>query len=451
MLENSFKDPMGHILESSDNSKICRKVMGKYKNEFIEFYNSSLYNTLLEKKNILPIESIQEEQDATIFYSERIHPITYPYEWTFHQLKDAALLTLKIQKLALTYGYSLKDATPFNIVFKGYQPFFVDYFSFEVYKVNTPWVAFEQFMKMFYLPLAVREYSPINLSKDLISHIDGFELRDYVSMLPTKAYFNIYHLINLILPYKWLNKNKRSNHNENQNFSLEKQIKLIEFLFDAIKNMRPYKQLTTWNDYYNHTILENNYLETKTQLIQNWIQEYKGSTHTAIDFGTNNGYFAKLLKTKFESVLATDIDYDSVDALYLSIKKEKDSSITPFHTELHNPTPAIGLNLLERTSFFERFQGNLGTALAITHHLRITNNVPFVLQAKFFASCVEHLIVEYVDKKDPKVQILLSQKEDVYPTYSIEEFKSAFETYFMIHEETPIDGFNRVLFKMKRI
>ena len=450
MLENSFKDPMGHILESSDNSKICRKVMGAYKDEFIKFYNSLLYHKLLEKSYILPIESIKEEQDSTIFYSERIHPITYPYEWTFHQLKDAALLSLKIQKLALTYGYSLKDATPFNIVFKGYQPHFVDYFSFETYKANVPWVAFEQFMKMFYLPLAVRQYSNINLQKDLITHLDGFELRDYVKLLPLKAYFNFYHLVNLMIPYRWMNQNKRKQNQEKQNFPLSKQIKLIEFLFDAIKNMKPYKQLTTWNDYYSNTILENNYLNQKSQIIKQWIEEKDYSNETAIDFGTNNGYFANILNEKFKQVMATDIDFDSVDELYIKNKQEKVTSIVAFHTELHNPTPAIGWNLLERSAFVERFKAKLGTVLAITHHLRITNNVPFELQAKFFASMVEELIIEYVDKKDPKVQILLSQKEDVYPTYSLLEFKTAFEKYFIINKETQIEGFNRVLFKMER-
>jgi hypothetical protein len=311
-------------------------------------------------------------------------------------------------------------------------------------------VAFEQFMKMFYLPLAIRQYTNINLNKDLITHIDGFELRDYVKLLPLKAYFNFYHLVNLMIPYRWMNQNKRKQNQEKQNFPLSKQIKLIEFLFDAIKDMKPYKQLTTWNDYYSNTILENNYLNHKSEIITQWIQEKDYSKDTAIDFGTNNGYFAYMLHGKFKQVLATDIDFDSVDELYLKNKQEKLTSIVAFHTELHNPSPALGWNLLERSSFVERFKAKLGTALAITHHLRITNNVPFELQAKFFASMVEELIIEYVDKKDPKVQILLSQKDDVYPTYSLEEFKNAFEKYFIIHKETRIDSFERVLFKMER-
>jgi len=441
---------MGCIIPHRDKTKIYREVRSEYTLEFDAFYQSKLYLQLIDKKYCLPISDYHTENNRTIFSSEKIDPISYPYEWTFHQLIDAALLTLKIQKLALINSYSLKDATPFNVVFRGPYPVFVDYFSFEPYKENASWVAFEQFMKMFYVPLAIRQYTNINLNKDLITHIDGFELRDYVKLLPLKAYCNFYHLVNLMIPYRWMNQNKRKQNQEKQNFPLSKQIKLIEFLFDAIKDMKPYKQLTTWNDYYSNTILENNYLNLKSKIITQWIQEKDYSNDTAIDFGTNNGYFAYMLHEKFKQVLATDIDFDSVDELYLKNKQGKVSSIVAFHTELHNPSPALGWNLLERSSFVERFKAKLGTALAITHHLRITNNVPFELQAKFFASMVEELIIEYVDKKDPKVQILLSQKDDVYPTYSLEEFENAFEKYFIIHKETRIDGFERVLFKMER-
>jgi hypothetical protein len=449
ILENSFKDPSGQIIQSTD-FYITRMVAENYKEDFLIFYHSELYKQLIEKEFLQPILSVEDKTEGTVFHAKRICPVTYPYEWTFHQLKDAALLTLKIQKLALLNSYSLKDATPFNIVFRGHHPVFVDYFSFEPYKENSSWVAFEQFMKMFYLPLAIRQFTNINLNKDLITHIDGFELRDYAKLLPLKAYFNFYHLINLMIPYRWMNQNKRKQNQVKQNFPLFKQIKLIEFLFDAIKDMKPYKQLTTWNDYYSNTILENNYLNLKSEIITQWIQEKDYSNDTAIDFGTNNGYFAYMLHEKFKQVLATDIDFDSMDELYLKNKQEKVTSIVAFHTELHNPTPAIGWNLLERSSFVERFKAKLGTALAITHHLRITNNVPFELQAKFFASMVEELIIEYVDKKDPKVQILLSQKDDVYPTYSLEEFENAFEKYFIINKKTQIDGFERVLFKMER-
>jgi len=447
--ENSYKDPSGTIVKITDSS-ILRSVYNNNKSFFLQFTTSELFNLLVEKKWILPIEIEESFKEDGSFKSPRIKPTTYPYEWTFHQLKDAALLTLKIQNIALKHNYSLKDATPFNIVFEGSKPIFVDYFSFETYKENESWVAFEQFMKMFYLPLTFRSYSNINLNKNLITNIDGFNIIDYVKLLPIRSFFNFNHFINLILPYRILKKNKRNYETKQKVISKNAQLKMIQFLYDSIKKIKPYKQLTTWNDYYSNTILENEYLNKKTDIITRWIQEYNKKTDTAIDFGTNNGYFAKKLNEKFSKVIATDIDFDAVDELYLAMKKENINKIYPLQVELHNPSPSIGWNLKERESFNNRFNANLGTVLAITHHLRITNNVPFELQAKFFASMVEELIIEYVDKKDPKVQILLSQKEDVYPTYSLEEFKNAFEKYFIINKETQIDGFERVLFKMER-
>jgi len=76
---------------------------------------------------------------------ERIPFVSYPYEWTFSMLRDAALLQLDLNLAALEEGMILKDSTPYNVQFRGSKPVFVDIGSFERLREGAPWVGYRQF------------------------------------------------------------------------------------------------------------------------------------------------------------------------------------------------------------------------------------------------------------------------------------------------------------------
>lgn len=126
-----------------------------------------------------------------ILKPERIRFISYPYEWAFNMLKDAALLTLEIQKIALEYGMSLKDASAFNVQFQNGKPVFIDTLSFEIYREDTHWVAYRQFCQHFLATLALMEMVDPTLNRLFIVNIDGIPLEMAVKMLPYRSRFTI--------------------------------------------------------------------------------------------------------------------------------------------------------------------------------------------------------------------------------------------------------------------
>jgi len=173
-------------------------------------------------------------------------------------------------------------------------------------------------------------------------------------------------------------------------------------------------------------------------------------TVTAIDLGANEGTFSFVLSARNMATIATDSDHASINKLYRKIKQEKEKNILPLLMDLANPTPAIGINNDERNSFIERTNCDLGLALALVHHLAIGKNIPLEKIAGFFEKLANHFIIEFIPKQDEKVQLMLSQKKDIYSDYTNDNFEVAFQKYFLIKKKQVIGNSGRTLYLMRK-
>ena len=200
--KSSYRDPSGFIF-TKDNI-IFRAINNIYKENYIYFMESGLYKELCSKNYIIPHEETEElnniisdENIFKIIKPKKIPFITYPYEWCFSQLKDAAILTLKIQKIALKYNMILKDASAYNIQFLDGKPIFIDTLSFEMYNGDSTWIAFNQFTKHFIVPLILMSYKDIRLNQLLISNIDGIPVDLANNILPISSKLNPFVFMNI--------------------------------------------------------------------------------------------------------------------------------------------------------------------------------------------------------------------------------------------------------------
>ena len=203
----SFRDPSGFVFRN--NGILYRRINDCYKATFAKFIENGLYQKLLNEDLIIPHKVISHDtiQPTEIF-------ISYPYEWSFEQYKDAALTTLYIQKIALSYNMSLKDATPYNIQFYNGKPVLIDTLSFEEFS-NQPWVAYNQFCKMFLAPLSLMAYTSQQLSCLMKDFINGIPLDLCANLLPVRARFNIGLLFNIFLHAKSQKKYEDNTTNNN--------------------------------------------------------------------------------------------------------------------------------------------------------------------------------------------------------------------------------------------
>ena len=167
-IKSSFRDPSGFLFVNEGN--LYRQINKSYQNEFDKIMDSGLYDELVEKELLIPheessTESPQSEKCYKIIKPKLIDFISYPYEWSFSQLKDAALITLKIQKIALEYGLTLKDCSAYNVQFFNGKPIFIDTLSFEIYQEGQFWKGYRQFCQHFLSPLALMSHKDIRLNQ----------------------------------------------------------------------------------------------------------------------------------------------------------------------------------------------------------------------------------------------------------------------------------------------
>ncbi len=451
----SFRDPSGFLF--TDEGALYRQVNQQYADEYQRLMESGLYENLskigrLVTHQEVDIEPIQPEKAFKIIQPELIPFISYPYEWSFSQLKEAALATLAIQKRALNAEMSLKDASAYNIQFHQGKAILIDTLSFEFYKEGTPWVAYKQFCQHFLAPLALMAKTDIRLSQLLRVYIDGIPLDLASELLPKSTKLNAGLMMHIHMHAKAQVKYADEDVEEKkQNKAISKQslLGLLENLKNTVKKLDWTPAGTEWGNYYEITNYSDSAFLHKKELISAWVAETKPKE--VWDLGANNGVFSRLASEQGVFTVSFDIDPAAVEQNYRQMKSAKETNLLPLVLDLTNPSPALGWHNRERESFTERAPADMVFALALVHHLAISNNLPFQQLADFFSDVGDWLIIEFVPKSDSQVKKLLLSREDIFDEYTLEDFERVFKTRFKIQKKVKINEAERHLFLMEKL
>ncbi|HVG40761.1 MAG TPA: hypothetical protein VM888_04040 [Chitinophagaceae bacterium] len=447
----SYRDPSGFVYCSEGH--LYRQVNKVFKEDYEHFIKSGYAQQLIDSGSMIPFEEVAQMSTVTEDGYKIIKPlildfISYPYEWSFTMLKDAALLTLSLAKEAIKYGLLLKDATPYNIQFYRNKPVLIDTLSFELIDTTKPWIAYRQFCESFLAPLALMHYSKMPLQALLLTYPDGIPLPITQKLLPLRSKINLNTYLHLHLHSSYSNNSAIGNKEKSIKFSETKFINILENLEKTVSSYTLHHK-AIWSGYYNEAQQRPDYITQKKEVIERWINN-NSSIKKAIDVGANEGLFSELLASKNILTIAADFDHFSIDELYKRNKEKGEKNIHSLLIDLSNPSPAIGLNNKERASLMERVQCDLVLALAVLHHLCIGKNIPFAAIALFLKSLGKVLIIEFVPKEDEKIALMLQQKKDIYPWYTEKEFTESFSTLYEIKERQEIKGSKRVLYLMER-
>jgi hypothetical protein len=450
-LSASFRDPSGFLF--SCDGVLYRQVNRKYEQEYLRLMESGLCEKLVKAGLLIPhveVDQVPAESELAykIIQPERVPFISYPYEWSFGQLKDAALATLSIQRRALKVGMSLKDASAYNIQFVRGKATLIDTLSFEMYKEGQPWVAYRQFCQHFLAPLALMALRDVRLNQLLRVYIDGVPLDLASGLLPSKTRFNFGLLTNIHL-HAGAQKRYSGAEVKSRAATMSKQAMtgLIDGLDSAIRKLEWKPGGTEWGNYYDITNYSDSAFEHKKQLVKGWAAKVKPTL--VWDLGANNGVFSRVAGEDGAFVISSDIDPTAVEQNYRQMKEEKTENLLPLLVDLTNPSPSIGWANEERDSLGRRGPADLVLSLALIHHLAISNNVPLPQVADFFAKIGKWLVIEFVPKSDSQVQKLLISREDIFPNYTREGFESAFQQRFKITEAVNVRESERVLYLLE--
>lgn len=450
----SFRDPSGFLF--SRGGILYRQVNRACADDFSRLTESGLYEKLVKAGLLIPYVEVDEKpaEPALAFKvirPERVPFISYPYEWSFSQLKDAALATLSIQKRALKAGMSLKDASAYNIQFVNGKPILIDTLSFEIYREGRPWDAYRQFCQHFLAPLALMSHVDIRLGQFLRVSIDGIPLDLAGRLLPASTRLNFGLLTHIHLhasaqtryadadvkasaPKGGVNKNAF--------------IGLIESLEGAVNKLTWKPAGTEWGNYYEITNYTDIAFSHKKEIISGWLKDVVPAS--VWDLGANNGEFSRLASVMGIPTVAWDIDPSAVEQDYLRIKSEKEQNLLPLVLDLTNPSPALGWANEERDSLGQRGPVDMVFALALIHHLAISNNVPLTRLADFFAGLCRWLVIEWVPKTDSQVQKLLRTRRDIFDGYTREGLESAFGMRFHLREAMGVNQSERRMYLFEK-
>lgn len=460
-LSSSFRDPSGFVFSYSGS--IYRQVNDCFAQSFDAFIESGLYDKLVSKGLLVSHQEIVDgsvpstPDSYKVIKPQQIPFISYPYEWSFSQLKAAAMLTLRVQHISIQHGFILKDASAFNIQFVDSKPVFIDTLSFETYIPGTPWVAYKQFCQHFLAPLAIMAHTDIELSKLFISHIDGVPLPLASKLLPFKTRLNYSLATHIHLHAKMQQQHsdaagKQSMEKARGATLSEKGLRaLTESLASTVNKLNWKMPKTEWGDYYENTNYSDRAGNEKRALVDSFLEGIPDKLKIIQDFGANTGEFSRIAAQHCDLVVSQDIDPVAVEINYRKSLTDGPTNLLPLIQDFSSPSPAIGWGNEERSSFLERSACDGLLVLALIHHLAINNNVPLSNIAKLFAGLTRWLVIEFVPKSDSQVIRLLATREDIFVNYTQQGFEEAFSQYFSIEKSEPVPESDRLLYLLKTL
>ncbi len=454
-IAGSYRDPAGFVYRR--DGTVFRQIDETFAPEWDHFLDSGLYGRLAESSIVIRHEdadlSLAAEPPAyRVIQPEPIDVISFPYEWSFSQLQDAALLTLRAQALALEAGMTLRDASAYNVQFQRGRPLLIDSLSFERAQPGRPWVAYRQFCEHFLAPLALMARVDIRLGGLLRDHLEGIPLDLAARLLPGRTRFSFG-----LGPHIHLHARAQRQHADDNagpqedttaSMSPKRLATLIESLRDTVSGLSWEPAGTAWADYADNTSYDDEATAAKVAAVRGALTAIGGTR--AWDLGANTGRYSRVAADAGYRVVALDIDPAAVERGYRAIRADGREDILPLLADITDPSPPLGWGSAERAGLLERIETDVILALALVHHLAIGSNVPLPMIASLFARLARDAIVEFVPKEDAMVQRLLAFREDVFADYTIEGFRDAFAPYFELVTETPIVGSARTVFHFRR-
>jgi hypothetical protein len=462
-LRASFRDPSGFLFEG-DDGKLYRQINRRYQPDFEMLHKSGLYDELVGRALLVEHEVLGDVQPVSdngfcVIRPRRMPFISYPYEWAFSALKDAALLTLDVQLRAIKRGMQLKDASAYNVQFDGCRPILIDTLSFERLEVNKPWKAYGQFCRHFLAPLALMAKTHIDSGYLLRDYIDGIPLDVASRMLPGRTRWSIGMQLHLHWHARMVAKHQATQPTavptDNAGRPRVRELHMpknrlqayLENLRKTVSALHSNFGKTEWADYYEQNSYSAATLKVKRDIVERYLRLAQPAT--VWDLGANTGVFSQIACDLGCFTCAFDVDPACVERAYLAGRKTRQANFLPLRMDLTNPSPSLGWAHGERDSVASRGPADMIMALALIHHLAISNNVPLPAVANFFRVLGRSLVVEFVPKQDPQVKRLLENRDDVFENYHQSGFEQAFGKHFHLRELEPVGSDGRVLYFMQ--
>jgi hypothetical protein len=399
--------------------------------------------------------ALRAEEYGAVLRHELIPFVSYPYEWTPGMLRDAALLTLDINLASIDEDLILKDATPYNVQFKGSRPVFLDVGSWEKINPGEPWAGYRQFCMQFLYPLMLQAYKGMPFQPWLRGSIDGItptqarNLMSFRDRFRKGAFTHVFLHARLDQSYSQRGRTGGDVKKELKSAGFGK-----ELLRANVKKVRKAVEAADWDppkSVWTAYRADNTYEDADNQAKADFIRGVSSQRDwkLAWDLGANDGYYSRLIAEQARYVLALDLDPSTVELLYRDLKSEGNEQILPLVMNLTDPSPGLGWRGLERKGWTDRGKPELILALALLHHVSITGNVPVRQFVDWLASLGSQVVIEFMTREDPMVKKLLAAKRVHHEDYDRGFFEQCVGEAFETERTQELPSGTRILYSLR--
>ena len=451
----SYRDPAGNIFYFKD------KVLRIINDDGIERYSflkeNNLIHDCISNNFLIDTEEIENKFDELKDYESKkivshrkINYISYPYEWSFSQLKDAALHHLNFHIFLLNKNATLIDSSAYNIQFDGSKPIFIDLLSIKKYEEGEYWKGHKQFCENFLNPLILKSIKQIDFNNWFKGNLEGITTKDLNSILSFKDKIS-FNILTQVVLLNFFEKKTLENENidikkiGNKKFPKNSYISLLANLKNFISNLKIKNEKTIWDDYSKKNTYLSKEESVKKKIVGEFAQKYKFKK--LVDLGCNDGVYSRIcLQNGCENVIGFDYDLNVIDRAYL-ISKRENLNFLPLYFDASNPSSNHGWFQKERKGFLQRSDFDGLISLAFEHHLAIAKNIPINQIIDWHLQIAPIGLIEFVPKNDITIKKMLSLKNDIFPNYNIDNFRNILEKKSTIVKENNISESGRTIFE----
>ncbi len=475
-LAASFRDPAGTLF--SLDGRILRIVTAYGHSDAAAFLDSKLARSWMDSGRIVPTRVLDDREAAgllalpkikalydtangrMLLEHERVTFPSFPYEWPPEMLHAAGALTLELAAELLREGLGLKDGTPYNVLFRGPEPVFVDLLSVERRDPRDPiWVAYAQFIRTILLPLLVNKHFGIGLGQILTTRRDGLEPEEVYRLLRPSQRFRS-PFFSLVSTPKWL----AAKHDPDDTKIYEKKLlddpEKARYILNArIRDLRRKLdqlapepgQHSAWSEY---AVSDNNYTaehqRAKQEFVKKAMEEF--SPKRVLDVGCNTGIFSAIAARTGAEVVAIDYDPVVLGQVWRNARAER-LNILPLEVNLTRPSPALGWRYQECSSFLDRARGAFDGVLmlAVIHHMLVTERVPLNDIIDLASELTRDLLViEFVAPEDSMFRRLTRGREELHKDLNVSVFEAAAKRRFDVLRTQHLEGTSRWLHLLRK-
>jgi SAM-dependent methyltransferase len=470
----SLRDPGGHVC-LIDN-RVIRIVNQNGLSDLLTFLKSDDSAELFESQKLINTSFLDEDatdsllihdeirravmdsKGATLLEHERVRFPSFPYEWPAEMLHIAGALTLDLAEQLLDEGLGLKDASPYNVLFQGPRPVFIDLLSFEPRVSGDPtWLPLGQFVRTFLLPLLVNKHFGMNLGQLLTTHRDGLEPEQVFRLLSPTQKLSPNFLTTVSLPV-WLGNSDKTDPEIYDQKRLDEPAKATFILRHVLKNARRKlnqvspraNRTSTWSDYMQNNRYSEDYFPLKQKFVSDVVSEERPGR--VIDIGCNTGHFSAIAARGGASVVAIDYDSVVVGEVWRQAHSEN-LDILPLVVDIARPTPSIGWRNIECPSFLERARRSFDCVfmLGVIHHLLVTERIPLAEIISLAAELTtDSLVIEFVAPDDKMFRRITRGRDHLFTDLTRQHFEQTCEQHFDVVRCERLDQTSRWLYFMKK-